>query len=237
MRAGGVRLRGMYMWIEIDAIMRCVFVFVCAWWYGRYGGYGGVFPANRNYIQDVNLTVSTVMCVKAPDPTTVPTHLSDRSEVSTSYILFWSSPGTKRGMRRQEQIGLVIDMKKMMRNMQTNGHPNRSLSLRSKSRKSRLQPQRAEPILYSSEYLASYMRRRTFFLHAGKSTDMCSSLVSQLDKSNKATHRHSLSTPASSEPFLQMEPYVVVIGIGIEIEMDLRARDVGLHLDFVCSCL
>jgi hypothetical protein len=103
MRAGGVRLRGMYMWIEIDAIMRCVFVFVCAWWYGRYGGYGGVFPANRNYIQDVNLTVSTVMCVKLyklPDPNTVSTHLSDHNEVSTSYILFWSSPGNKEGYEK-----------------------------------------------------------------------------------------------------------------------------------------
>jgi hypothetical protein len=64
--------------------------------------------------------------------------------------------------------------------------------------------------------------------------------LSQLDKYDKATHRHSLSTPSFSGPFLlRVGPYA--IEIEIEIEMDLRARDVGLHvrlhLDFVCSCL
>jgi hypothetical protein len=117
-------------------------------------------------------------------------------------------------------------------------------SLRSKPRRSRLQPRRAETILRSSEYLASYMRRRTFS-HAGKSTGICSSPVSQLDKSNKATHRHSLSTLSFCGPFLfRTGPYAIVIVIGIE--MDLRVTAVvlhfHLHVDLVpescseCSC-
>jgi hypothetical protein len=84
------------MWIEIDA-MRCVFVFVFVCMYGGMVGMVDMvdmvvyFPRIKNGIQDVNLTVSTILCVKLyklPDPNTVSTHLSDRNEVSTSYILF-----------------------------------------------------------------------------------------------------------------------------------------------------
>jgi hypothetical protein len=60
--------------------------------------------------------------------------------------------------------------------------------------------------------------------------------LSQLDKYDKATHRHSLSTPSFCGPFLlRTGPYAIVIVIGIE--MDPRVTAVvlyfHLHLDLV----